>query len=130
MADPGHVRDGVVFPRQPFPRPPAILLGRGLEPGGRARQVIEDDVGHHEGETAMAQHRHLAIAVDRQMLGLLLHAVLEGDGAKGERQPGERTRSKGWLCYPRPTASSCARICRPWSAPKPCARPIKRSSPR
>jgi len=38
----------------------------------------------------MAQHRHLAVAVDRQMLGQLLHAVLEIDGAKGERQAGER----------------------------------------
>ena len=38
----------------------------------------------------MLQHRYLAVAVDRQMLGLLLRAVLEVDRAEGERQAAER----------------------------------------
>ena len=58
----------------------------GLELAGRAREVVEDHVGHHQGQAAMPQHRHLAVAVDRQVRGLLLHAVLEVDGAERERQ--------------------------------------------
>jgi hypothetical protein len=90
MADARHIGDGVVLPGEPFAGLPAMLLRPGLEVAGGPREIVEDHIRHHQREIAVAQHRDLAIAVDREVGCLLLHTVLEIDGAKRERQAAER----------------------------------------
>ena len=54
---------------------------------GGAGEVVQDDVGLHDGQAVVAQRGNLTIAVDGEIVGLLLHAVLEVDGAEAERHP-------------------------------------------
>src|SRR6185312_7302660 len=69
---------------------PALLLGLALEMPGRARQVVEDHVRLEDRQPPVAQRRHHAPPVDRQVFRLLLLADLEVDRAKRKRHPGER----------------------------------------
>ncbi len=86
----GDVGDIVCLPRQPLAGGPLLLLCLPREVPGSARQVVEDDVGLHDGQSAMTQCGHLAVAVHRQIVGLLLRAVFQVHRAEAERQPRQR----------------------------------------
>ena len=86
----GYVGDLIGLPIQPFPSGPTVLFGFALENTGGAGKVAQDHIGLDNGQSAMLQHRHFPVAVAREMLGFVLLAYFEIDGAKTERQPGQR----------------------------------------
>ena len=79
MAHARHIADGVGLPGEPFSRLPALLFGCAVESACDAGEVIQDHVRLHDGQAAVAQHRHLRVAVDRQMFRQVLRARLEID---------------------------------------------------
>ena len=92
VAHPGDVLDGVRLPGEPLACAPPILLARAFEFAGGARQIIEDHVRLHDRKPAMAQRRHQAVAVDREVVGRLLGAGLEVHGL--ERMGDARQRQE------------------------------------
>ncbi len=86
MADFGDVGDVVSLPGQPFASRPAVLFGGAGKVAGGAGQIVQDDVGLHDGETGVAQGGDLAVAVDCEVFGLLLDTVFQVHRAEAERQ--------------------------------------------
>ena len=62
---------------------------------GRTCQIVQYDVGLDYSEVVVAQRRDLTIAVDVQILRLLLVPILQIDRAEAEWQAGERGYSIG-----------------------------------
>ena len=90
MAHACHIADGVGLPGKPFSGLPALLFGCALESACAAGEIIQDHIRLHDGQAAVAQHRHLRIAIDRQIFRQVLRSRLEVDRPKGEGQARER----------------------------------------